>query len=165
VGRRSRDTRQNRGGGGIRQLPWRNIVNDYPRLDIGGFGWWDLDPIVVGARLQGAVAGDEAPFFGLPFLKMRGVPAFRYLGNYMVVGEVEPRWRISPRWSLVGFLAAGDASVHASRLFSDGATVAGGGGFRYMLARKRKLAVGIDIARGPEDTAIYFILGSYWQGF
>jgi trimethylamine--corrinoid protein Co-methyltransferase len=34
VGRRSRDTRQNRGGGGIRQLPWRDIVNDYPRLEV-----------------------------------------------------------------------------------------------------------------------------------
>jgi len=30
---------------------------------------------------SGSVAGDEAPFFGLPYLRMGGVPAFRYLGN------------------------------------------------------------------------------------
>jgi len=138
---------------------------DYSRLDLSAYRWWDLDPVVFGARFEGAAAGGEAPFFGLPFLQMRGVPAFRYLGNYMLLGEVEPRWVISPRWSLVGFLAAGDAEVTASELFQEGAIVAGGAGIRYMLAREQKLAVGLDVARGPEDTAIYFILGSYWQGF
>jgi trimethylamine--corrinoid protein Co-methyltransferase len=34
MGRRSRDTRQSRGGGGIRQLPWRDIVNPYPPLEV-----------------------------------------------------------------------------------------------------------------------------------
>jgi trimethylamine--corrinoid protein Co-methyltransferase len=34
MARRSRDTRQSRGGGGIRQLPWRQPVNDYPRLEV-----------------------------------------------------------------------------------------------------------------------------------
>jgi len=34
MGRRSRDTRQNRGGSGIRQLPWRDIVNEYPHLEV-----------------------------------------------------------------------------------------------------------------------------------
>jgi len=34
MGRRSRDTRHSRGGSGIRQLPWRDIVNDYPRLEV-----------------------------------------------------------------------------------------------------------------------------------
>ena len=34
MGRRSRDTRSNRGGSGIRQLPWRDIVNEYPRLEV-----------------------------------------------------------------------------------------------------------------------------------
>jgi len=34
VGRRSRDTRSNRGGSGIRQLPWQDIVNEYARLEV-----------------------------------------------------------------------------------------------------------------------------------
>ena len=34
MGRRSRDTRQNRGSSSLRQLPWRDIVNNYPRLEI-----------------------------------------------------------------------------------------------------------------------------------
>jgi trimethylamine--corrinoid protein Co-methyltransferase len=34
VSRRSRDTRQNRGGRGIRQLPWREIVNGHPWVEV-----------------------------------------------------------------------------------------------------------------------------------
>lgn len=56
-------------------------------------------------------------------------------------------------------------ALNGSDLLSDGATVAGGAGVRYLLARRQKLAVGRDVARGPEDTAIYFIVGSYWQEF
>jgi hypothetical protein len=35
-------------------------------------------------------------------------------------------------------------------------------GFRYLLARKFKLRVGVDIARGPEDFAYYIVFGSNW---
>jgi trimethylamine--corrinoid protein Co-methyltransferase len=34
VSRRSSDTRRQRAGGGLRQLPWRQPVNDYPRLEV-----------------------------------------------------------------------------------------------------------------------------------
>jgi hypothetical protein len=41
--------------------------------------------------------------------------------------------------------------------------VAGGGGIRYLLARKFGLHYGVDVARGPEDWAIYFQFGSAWS--
>ena len=41
--------------------------------------------------------------------------------------------------------------------------VAGGVGVRYLLARKLGLHVGLDLARGPEDTAAYLQVGSAWQ--
>jgi len=34
VARRSRDTRRDRGGSGLRQLPWRSIVNPYPHIEV-----------------------------------------------------------------------------------------------------------------------------------
>ena len=37
-----------------------------------------------------------------------------------------------------------------------------GAGFRYLIARKLGLGVGIDIAVGPEDTVPYLIIGSAW---
>ena len=37
-----------------------------------------------------------------------------------------------------------------------------GTGFRYLLARKFKLRVGIDVAKGPESWAYYIIFGTNW---
>ena len=37
-----------------------------------------------------------------------------------------------------------------------------GTGFRYLIARKFKLRMGIDIAKGPEDFAYYIVFGSNW---
>jgi hypothetical protein len=37
-----------------------------------------------------------------------------------------------------------------------------GGGFRYLMARKLHMHVGIDVARGPEDTAVYLQMGHAW---
>ena len=41
--------------------------------------------------------------------------------------------------------------------------MAGGLGFRYLLARRLGMRVGADIARGPEDTVFYLSVGSAWQ--
>ena len=40
---------------------------------------------------------------------------------------------------------------------------AGGVGFRYLIARKLGLYSGIDVARGPETTALYLQVGSAWR--
>ena len=37
-----------------------------------------------------------------------------------------------------------------------------GAGFRYLLARKLKMHVGIDVAQGPEETSFYLVMGSSW---
>ena len=41
--------------------------------------------------------------------------------------------------------------------------MAGGAGFRYLIARKLGLYTGIDVARGPETTAFYIQVGSAWR--
>ena len=43
------------------------------------------------------------------------------------------------------------------------AKVAGGLGIRYFLARHLGLRVGIDIARGPDETAFYITVGNAWR--
>ena len=41
--------------------------------------------------------------------------------------------------------------------------VTGGTGFRYELARKYGLHAGLDVAFGPDETAIYIQVGSAWM--
>jgi hypothetical protein len=86
----------------------------------------------------------------------------RYQGDIVSVVEAEFRWDFKPRWSLVAFAGTSKAYDSWSE-FSDSAyRTSGGTGFRYLMARKFKLRMGVDIARGPEDWAYYIVMGSSW---
>jgi hypothetical protein len=43
------------------------------------------------------------------------------------------------------------------------AVTAGGVGVRYFIARKLGMHIGVDVARGPEDTVVYLQVGSAWN--
>lgn len=118
--------------------------------------------IVLGLRGDGQFTRGEVPFYALPFITLRGVPAVRYQGERVLVAEAELRVNVTPRWAVVGFGGAGKAYGRES--FVDAETVAAGGvGFRYLVARKLGLYAGLDLARGPEETAIYIQVGSAWR--
>ena len=116
----------------------------------------------LGLRLVGESVNGDTPFFGYPFVSLRGIPAMRYQGEGVVTAEAEYLWGLTPRWTLALFGGAGKTSA-INALRGEGQTVgAGGVGFRYRLARKLGLQAGIDIARGPEETSVYLVLGSAW---
>lgn len=125
--------------------------------------YWPLaEHWVLGFRGDYDIVGDDAPFYALSFVKLRGVPAFRYLGNYVATIEVEPRYKIDERWSVVAFTGVGRAATEFSNMKDADKVYNYGGGFRYLLARKLGLGVGVDVARGPEDTVGYLTVGSAW---
>ena len=126
--------------------------------------WWQLLPnTVIGVRADGRFADGDIPFYAVPFIQLRGIPALRYQGENVIVGEIEPRWDVTYRWSLLAFLGSGWANDSLDGIFDSTARVAYGGGFRYLLAKRLGLRVGVDIARGPEETAIYLTIGSNWR--
>jgi hypothetical protein len=118
---------------------------------------------VLGLRGDAKFTSGDLPFFARPFVALRGVPALRYQGSHTVVGEGELRWQLDPRWSLLGFAGVGKA--YGDRVaFADAKSVAAGGaGIRYLIARKLGLHVGLDVARGPENTVVYLQVGSAWN--
>ncbi len=111
-------------------------------------------------RLDGNATWGDVPFYALPFVDLRGIPAMRYQGDATGEGEFELRVRVYKRFSLVGFFGVGWAVDPVSS--DTGPYLAGGGGLRYLLARKLGLQMGIDVARGPEETAFYIQTGSSW---
>jgi hypothetical protein len=119
--------------------------------------------VVLGARFDYRASSGDTPFYALPFIELRGIPALRYQGESVAVAELEGRWNLDGRWSLVGFAGAGKASARGGDLGSADTRWAGGIGFRYYLARALGLHAGIDVARGPEEGAIYLIFGSAWR--
>lgn len=117
----------------------------------------------LGLRLEAETVNGDTPFFAYPFVSLRGIPALRYQGEDVIVGEAEYLWGLTPRWSLVLFAGAGRISS-VERFDEKSQTVGAGGlGFRYRLARKQGLQAGVDFARGPEDTSIYLTVGSAWS--
>ena len=118
--------------------------------------------LVLGSRFDARAARGEVPFYQLPFIDLRGVPKGRYQDRTVSAVEAELRWAVTPRWSLVGF--AGGGKAWGGETFSEAnAVFAGGMGLRYLIARRLGIHMGIDIARGPEETAFYIQVGSAWR--
>jgi hemolysin activation/secretion protein len=117
----------------------------------------------VALRADGRTARGDVPFYQLPFIDMRGVPAARYQDENVGVLEAEARYYVTPRWIALAFVGAGRNWGRTTSFEDKGTVVSKGVGFRYVLARRLGLAMGIDIAKGPEDTAFYIQMGNAWR--
>ncbi|HVY75378.1 MAG TPA: BamA/TamA family outer membrane protein [Puia sp.] len=118
--------------------------------------------LVGGWRVDGQQSLGSPPFYLLPYIDMRGVPAVRYQGNADILTELEARWDFIKRWSIVGFGGTGKAFDEWSDFGSAKWVVSGGVGFRYLVAREFGLRMGVDLARGPDTWAYYIVFGSNW---
>jgi hypothetical protein len=125
--------------------------------------WQPFNDIILGWRLHGAFSSGDTPFYALPFIDLRGIPAMRYQGDDILVTEIETRWNLDERWSLVFFGGVGRTANSLSDFSDSENRWAGGTGFRYLLARVLGMYTGVDIARGPEDWAFYIQVGSAWS--
>jgi hypothetical protein len=136
---------------------------DYWRLNYYMFAYKPLSKkLIAGFRFDGQQAFGEPPFYMLPYISMRGIPAVRYQGKADILSELEMRWDLVNRWSLVFFGGTGKAFDEWKNFDNADWITSYGTGFRYLLARKFKLRVGIDVARGPDVWAYYIVFGSNW---
>lgn len=135
----------------------------YQRYNVAGFTWIPVhNKVTLGLRLEGSLANGETPFYSVPFIALRGIPALRYQNDVAVMGEVEAVWQVLSRWSILGFVGSGRVAESFSDLDKATSRNTFGAGFRYLIARKFGLHSGIDIARGPEETYVYIQIGSAW---
>ena len=155
---------------------WKGLLESvFYSPDLGGdasyqtyraqaFGYVPLSrQFVLGGRFDSRAARGEVPFYQLPFIEMRGIPFFRYQDENVALIEAELRWNATPRWALVAFTGTG-RTWGTSKSFSDADSASSWGiGFRRLVARRLGIYMGVDIARGPEETAIYIQAGSAWR--
>lgn len=107
-------------------------------------------------------SSDDTPFFLRPYVSLRGVQSLRYQGEQAAEVEAEVRWQLGPRYSIVGFAGTGTARASIATRDRDESVTAGGAGFRYLIARRYGVHLGIDIAAGPDDTVFYVVFGNAW---
>ncbi len=110
-----------------------------------------------------AIRGDFPAYFA-PAVDLRGVQAMRFQGVNVLSSELETTWQLTPRWSVLAFGGFGTTDGGDRRIYKDsGAVWAGGGGFRYRLARKLGFDAGIDVAYGPDGAVFYLQFGHAWS--
>ena len=116
----------------------------------------------LGLRGEGAASFGDEPFYLRPFISLRGAPMLRYQGEEVAQIETELRWQFWKRFSLVSFVGGGAAWNHFERFNNTQTIVTGGTGFRYEIARAYGIHMGVDLAFGPHNTAVYIQVGSAW---
>jgi hypothetical protein len=119
------------------------------------------ESLALGLRLDASFVDGEIPFYALPYIEIRGIPALRYQGENVVTAEAQAAWNIHPRWQVIGFAGAGQATNKTGDLGSDAEThPAYGLGFRYLAVKVLGMNMGVDVAKGPEDTTLYVSFGT-----
>lgn len=113
-------------------------------------------------RVSLLVRFGNAPFYARPYISLRGAPVVAYLGESAVSIEVESRWQFWKRFSAVGFAGAGSAWNDFDDFERQRDIVTGGGGIRYEIARRFGLHMGLDVAFGPDEPALYVQFGNAW---
>ena len=138
--------------------------DEFQRVNVAGLHYVPLHPKwTLGVRADANLSFGDEPFYRRPYVQLRGVAAKRYQGEEVAQLETELRWQFWRRFSLVGFLGGGAAWNDFERLNNSLTVITGGTGFRYELARKYGLHMGVDIAFGPDAPIIYVQFGSAWM--
>ncbi|CAM3677000.1 BamA/TamA family outer membrane protein [Bordetella tumulicola] len=143
---------------------WLGGSRSFETYRARGFTWLPIHPKwTLGLRVDGQTTRGAVPFYAQPSVNLRGVSRGRYQDQTALVAETELRWNVTPRWSLLGFTGIGKA-YGRWKSFSDASNVSSVGvGFRYLIARKLGLAVGIDVAHSKDQNAFYIQIGSAWR--
>jgi len=139
----------------------------------GDFDYWNArlkllsfhqlhEKFVLGLRLDLSAIDGRAPFFAVPWVSLRGIPALRYQGDRVGVLEIEGRYNFTPRWALIGFAGTGKVNSDVPILDTEQSIYSYGLGGRYQIFQAQNVWVGIDVARGPEDAYWYIQVGHAW---
>jgi hypothetical protein len=116
----------------------------------------------LGFRLDIANSSGDAPFFMIPYVPLRGIPALRYQADTAGAFEIEGRYDISPRWAAVAFTGAGLIDWEPDDDEADEDIYTWGAGIRFQLFTEQNVWIGLDIARGPEESNWYIQIGHPW---
>ncbi|GAL36527.1 outer membrane protein [Vibrio maritimus] len=99
------------------------------------------------------------PPLAKPYINMRGVAAYKYQGDEVSTLQAQAMWHLNHRWTINAFYGVGSTAEEHNELFEE--TVdAYGVGFRYQIARRYGIHVGVDLAFSEDQGTAYFQVGT-----
>jgi hypothetical protein len=142
---------------------WMGGEDLYGRIFTRLIGYMPVNKsIVMGVRHESIFSIGEIPFYARPIVILRGAPIMKYQNRNTTVTEFEVNWNFYRRWNLVGFTGLGNAFESFDE-FNNGKSVGNiGTGFRYLIARKFGMQMGMDFAQSTDDFAFYIVFGTSW---
>ncbi len=120
------------------------------------------EKFTLGLRFDVSTVSGAPPFFAVPFVSLRGIPALRFQADTAGVIEIEGRYKFADRWAGLVFAGAGFTDVEKSELETSENMNSYGAGFRYKALQAQNVWIGLDVAQGPEEVAWYFRVGQGW---
>ncbi|WP_158224610.1 BamA/TamA family outer membrane protein [Agaribacterium haliotis] len=153
------------------QLNWKKFDEalgsdlNYDLSSFQGLNFWPLSRRWnLGLKLQAEQAANAEflPPFALPSIQLRGIPAMRYQGMKVAMAETELGYALNSRWRTLVFAGSGLAATSGEDLFDTPKRNAYGLGFRYRIARRYGMDMGMDFAEGPDGLVWYITAGSAW---
>jgi hypothetical protein len=120
------------------------------------------EKFTLGLRLDVSAVDGRVPFFAVPFVKLRGVPALRYQNKIAGAAELEARYLVRPKWEVSAFGGLGYTSDDFPIYENPESIYNFGFGARFNIFEAHNVWVGVDIARGPEDWNYYIQVGHPW---
>lgn len=115
--------------------------------------------VVLAGKARAAASSNDAPFFMRPFISLRGFAAGELLDAAVGEVQVEMRWRAWNRLGIVAFGGVGTTGSGLDALALDESEAAVGAGLRYRVSDTDRMNIGIDLAFGDGDAAVYFRIG------
>lgn len=144
---------------------WLGADKEYFNISPYVYGYIPItDKINSGYRIDSSFTIGDSPFYALPSVIMRGVPAMKYQNKKVMLAETEWNFSLINRWSLTAFTGAGKAFSEFDSFGEETWAYSYGGGFRYKIARKFGIDAGMDFAwSNGNDFAFSFVFGSSWM--
>ncbi|MCL1067355.1 outer membrane protein assembly factor [Shewanella olleyana] len=144
---------------------------NYDSLSVSGENFWpvaDKWTLAVAGDYEALYAKDDTlPPTVKPYVDLRGISAFRYQGDQVATLQAQVMYNIDNRWTISGFYGAGlaynDEVVDLSEQIDNKTSEivsAYGVGFRYQIARRYGIHLGLDMAFSKEENALYVTMGS-----
>ena len=139
----------------------------------GGYDYWSSkfkalyfhqfrEKFTLGLRLEVSGIDGRPPFFGYPWVKLRGIPAMRYQDKIAGAVEVEGRYLLAPKWQVLAFAGKGFTSDDVPFFDNPDNIYNFGVGARYNIFESHKVWAGLDVARGPDEWTWYIQVGHPW---
>jgi len=144
---------------------WLGGDEDFYKLNPYFLGYQPISKkVFTGWRFDANFMLGDAPYYALPFVQLRGVPAMQYQSDNTMVAEMQWDFVVYKRWKVDVFTGMGKAFQTFNDFGSATLVYNYGFGFRYLLASAFGMDVGMDFAwSNNREFAFYLIVGSAWN--